>query len=69
MHPKAKNILKALIVVVLTPIVMFLVLTVMLYLPPVQNWAAHKVASYASEQTGDSITVGRVALSFPSTSK
>ena len=65
MHPKAKNILKALIVVVLTPIVMFLVLTVMLYLPPVQNWAAHKVASYASEQTGDSITVGRVALSFP----
>lgn len=65
MHLNAKKILKSLIAVVLTPIAVFLLLSVLLYLPPVQNWAAHKVADYASEQTGDSISVGRVRLSFP----
>ena len=61
----AKKTLKILTAIVLTPIVVFIVLTVLLYIPPVQNWVAHGVASYASEKTGDSITVGRVSLSYP----
>lgn len=65
MHLNAKKILKSLIAVVLAPIAVFLLLSVLLYLPPVQNWVAHKVADYASGQTGDSISVGRVRLSFP----
>ena len=51
--------------VVLTPIVLFLLITLLLYIPPVQNWAVKQIASYASEQTGKSITIGHVSLSFP----
>ena len=51
--------------ILLSPILLFLILTVLLYLPPVQNWAVDKVASIASEKTGMDITVGRVNLSFP----
>lgn len=65
MHVNAKKILMILTAIVLTPIVVFIVLTLLLYVPPVQNWVADRVADYASEQTGDSITVGRVGLSFP----
>lgn len=65
MHLNAKKILKALIAIVLAPIVLFILLTVLLYIPPVQNWVAHGVADYATSQTGDSITVGHVSLSFP----
>ena len=65
MQSRGKVILKTLTVIVATPIITFLLLTVLLYIPPVQNWLAHKVASYASRQTGDSISVGRVSLSFP----
>ena len=48
-------------IIVLLPIL----LVVALYLPPVQNWAAHKAAEYASEKTGMQITIGRVGIAFP----
>jgi len=51
--------------ILLSPLVLFVVLTVLLYLPPVQNWAVDKVAEIASEKTGMQITVGHVNLSFP----
>lgn len=51
--------------ILLFPVVLFIILTVLLYLPPVQNWAAQRFVSYASEKTGMTITVGRVGLSFP----
>lgn len=51
--------------VLLSPVLLFVVLTILIYLPPVQNWAVGKVAAYASEQTGMEITVGHVDLSFP----
>ena len=38
--------------ILLSPILLFLILTVLLYLPPVQNWAVDKVAAIASEKTG-----------------
>lgn len=59
------KILKAAAAVVATPILLFAVLAVLLYLPPVQNWAVDAVASYASEKTGMQISVGRVGLRFP----
>ena len=49
----------------LSPVLLFLVLTVLLYLPPVQNWAVDKVAAIASEKTGMDISVDHVNLSFP----
>lgn len=52
-------------IVVLTPFVLILLLAVLLYLPPVQNWAVKQVASYASESTGMDISVEHVQLVFP----
>lgn len=51
--------------VLLTPIILFVLLTVALYLPPVQNWAVDTVAKYASEETGMNISVEHVCLVFP----
>ena len=52
-------------IAVLTPILLFVILTVLLYLPPVQNWAVKKVAAVVSEKTGMEITVGSVRLEWP----
>ena len=60
-----KKILKWIGIIILTPILIFLILTILIYLPPVQNWAVKKVAAYASEETGMNITVERVKLVFP----
>ena len=57
--------LKWLVAIVLAPILLFLILTLLLYFPPVQNWAVRQVASSASEKTGMEITLERVNLSFP----
>ena len=51
--------------ILLSPVLLFVILTLLLYLPPVQNWAVDKVAAIASEKTGMQITVGHVNLSFP----
>lgn len=66
MQPRNKiKALKWIIGVILAPFVLFLVLTVLLYLPPVQNWAVKQVAHYASNKTGMKISVGSVRLKFP----
>ncbi len=51
--------------ILLAPILLFVVLVGLLYLPPVQNWAVDKVAEVASEKTGMQISVGHVQLKFP----
>lgn len=51
--------------ILLTPILLFILLTILIYLPPVQNWLVRQVTAYASEKTGMSITVERVNLVFP----
>lgn len=60
-----KKAFKWLAIVVFTPILLFLILTLLLYLPPVQNWVAGIVADYASEKTGTEVSVGYVRLKFP----
>ena len=51
--------------ILVSPIVLFLVLAVVIYMPPVQRWMVAKVADVASEQTGMDISVGDVRLAFP----
>ncbi len=51
--------------VLLTPVLLFVVLAVLLYLPPVQNWVVDKVASVVSEKTGMTVRVGYVKLEWP----
>ena len=48
-----------------SPFLLFALLCVLLYLPPVQNFVVDKVATIASEATGLNISVGRITLSFP----
>lgn len=52
-------------IVLLSPVLLFLILAALLYVPPIQQWLAGQVAAYASEQTGLTITVEHVNLSFP----
>ena len=60
-----KKVFKWIGIAVLTPILLFIILAVLLYLPPVQNWAVKKVTAIASEKTGMDITVGHVNLEWP----
>lgn len=52
-------------IAVATPLVFFLLLTVLLYLPPVQDYAVRKVADYISEQSGMRVSLRRLGLTFP----
>ena len=52
-------------VILLSPIVLFLVLTISLYIPSVQNFLVQKVAVYMSEKTEAEVGIGHVALKFP----
>ena len=60
-----KRLLKWVARIVLTPILLFILLVILLYVPPIQNWVAQQVTAYASEQTGMDISVGHISLKFP----
>lgn len=60
-----KKYIRWVVIAIAIPIVLFLILVVLLYCPPVQNWAVKRVASYASQKMGMNITVDRVRLVFP----
>lgn len=62
---RVKKALKYAGMVAVTPLLLFIILAVLLYLPPVQNWMVGKVADYASEKLGMEIKVGKVRLAFP----
>ena len=51
--------------VLLSPILLFVILTILLYLPPIQNWAVDKVAETASDGSGMTVSVDEVSLKFP----
>ncbi|MCD8292837.1 MAG: AsmA family protein, partial [Prevotellaceae bacterium] len=51
--------------VLLTPIFLFILLMVLLYVPPVQNFIRQKATAIASEATGMDISIARVDLRFP----
>ena len=60
-----KKILKWTGLALLTVVLLVGLLAVLLYVPPVQNWAVKQVARVASEKTGMDISVERVRLEFP----
>ncbi len=53
------------VALLLTPFLLTVLLSAMLYIPSIQNWAVRQVTLYASEKTGMRITVERVSLVFP----
>ena len=60
-----KKIIRVVLVAIGSVVLLFMLLAVALYIPPVQNFVVHKVAGYASEKTGMDLRVGRVRLAFP----
>lgn len=60
-----KKWIKRIIWVVLSPVLLFLVVMVLFYLPPVQNYLRQEATAYASKVTGMQITIGRLDLRFP----
>lgn len=52
-------------IVLLSPVLLFLIFTLLLCIPSVQNWAVRQVAAYVSETTEMTVSVGRVGVSFP----
>ena len=51
--------------VLLTPVALFTLLMVLLYVPPVQNFLRRQATAIASEATGMDISVERIDLRFP----
>jgi len=49
----------------LSPVLLFTILTILLYVPPLQEWAVGKATQAASEATGMQISVDRLRLAFP----
>ena len=51
--------------ILLTPILLIILVIILLYIPPIQNFACDKATEAASKATGMDITVGRIHLRFP----
>lgn len=49
----------------LTPIILFFLLAILLYVPPIQDFAIRKATGYISESTGMDVQIGRLRLTFP----
>lgn len=49
----------------LLPIVLVMLLSILLYIPFVQDFAVRQATAYASEATGMRISIGQIRLSFP----
>lgn len=57
--------LKIALWVLLTPIILFVILMILLYVPPVQSFMRKQATAMASDATGMNISVERVDLRFP----
>ncbi len=64
-NTKIKKTIKYAGIVVAVPVALIIVLSLLLYFPPFQNWAVSKAAAIASEKTGMRVSVGHVRLVFP----
>ena len=62
---KVRRLLRWLLIVPLTPIALFLLLAVLIYIPPVQHFAVGKVTAALSESLHMQVSIGSVRLAFP----
>ena len=65
MKKPIKKALKWLGITVATPIALFLLLAILLYIPPVQNFHVNQVANYLSGNLGMDVRIDKVRLAFP----
>lgn len=57
--------LKITLWIVFTPIILFIILMILLYVPPIQSFIRKQATAIASDATGMEITVERIDLRFP----
>lgn len=62
---KKRRWLRVLLWVLLTPVALFTLAMILLYVPPVQNFLRRQATAIASEATGMDISVERIDLRFP----
>ena len=60
-----KKILKWCGIIISIPFALFIIISILIYIHPVQDFIVKKAASMASTATGIDINVGRISLSFP----
>lgn len=59
------RIIKRLLIIASIPFLLFWVLIVLLYIPPVQKFAVDTICSEVNESTGYDISIGSIHLAFP----
>lgn len=62
---RKKKILRAVAWTLLSPVALFVLLTILIYLPPVQRAAVNWASDYLSDEMGMQVTVDEVCLKFP----
>lgn len=60
-----KRVLRYIAIALAIPILVFLLLCVLIYLPPIQRYAVSKVTEIASRETGMHVQLKHVSLRFP----
>lgn len=60
-----KRWMKRIGIICLIPTVLVILISILLYIPPFQNFAVRLATEYASETTGMNIRIGQIRLSFP----
>ena len=60
-----KKVFKWIAIVLLSPVLLFIILAALLYVPPIQNWAVQRVVDYISNGSDMNIQVGHVDMDFP----
>lgn len=60
-----KKIWKWIVGVLLAPLVLLILLSVLFYIPSVQDWAVMKASEYISSTTGMKVNIGRLRIVFP----
>lgn len=51
--------------ILVSPLLLFIVICILIYIPPVQNFLVGQATRYASQASGMDIRIGRLSLAFP----
>ncbi len=60
-----KKLFRWIIIAISVPVIFFVILAVLLYVPIIQDYVVDKVAERVSVQTGMDVSIGKVRLGFP----
>ena len=60
-----KRFLKWTLWIIFSPVILFVILSILLYIPPIQKSAVNAITSYLSENTDTKVSVKTLRLSFP----